>query len=80
MNLNFLRGPGNTSLDLARLIGASASLTYPFPFLWNVIAHGRVPDPSAFGMGYAAVLAAIGAMIGAKDICVAKANATGPQS
>lgn len=75
MNVNFLRGPGNVSLDIARLIGGSAAITYPFPFIWNVIKHGVVPDPSAFGVGYAAVLTAIGAMIGAKDICVARANA-----
>jgi hypothetical protein len=79
MNVNFLRGPGNISLDLARIIGASAALTYPFPFLWNVIAHGQVPDPAAFGTGYAAVLIAIGGMIGVKDFAVAKANATSPQ-
>ena len=79
MNVNFLRGPGNISLDLARIIGASAALTYPFPFLWNVIAHGSVPDPASFGSGYALVLTSIGAMIGAKDICTAKANATGQQ-
>jgi hypothetical protein len=76
MNLNFLRGPGNASLDLARLLGCSAGVIYPFPFIWNVIAHGVIPDPASFGTGYAAVLASIGAMIGAKDICVAKANAT----
>lgn len=75
MNLNFLRGPGNISLDLARIIGASAGFAYPFPFVWNVIAHGIVPDPASFGSGYALVLGAIGAMICVKDIGVAKANA-----
>lgn len=75
MNLNFLRGPGNISLDLARLIGASAAIIYPFPFIWAVVAHGVTPDPASFGTGYAAVLAAIGAMICAKDIGVAKATA-----
>jgi hypothetical protein len=76
MNIDLFRGPGNGSVDLARIIGASAGLLYPFPFLWNVVAHGVVPDPSAFGVGYAAVLGAIGVMIGTKDVCVAKANAT----
>jgi hypothetical protein len=76
VSLNFLRGPGNNGIELTRLIGASASLTYPFPFLWNVIAHGAVPEPAAFGTGYAAVLVAVGGMICAKDIGVAKANAT----
>jgi hypothetical protein len=76
---NFLRGPGNLSLDLARLIGASAGICYPAPFLWASFKHGTIPDPASFGTGYAAVLAAIGAMICAKDIGVAKANATGTQ-
>lgn len=76
MNINLLRGPGNGGIDLARIIGASAGVLYPFPFIWNVISKGVVPDPSAFGVGYAAVLAAIGALIATKDIGVAKANAT----
>ena len=75
MNANFLRGPGNISLDLTRLIGASAGVIYPFPFLWNVIAHGVIPDPASFGTGYAAVLGAIGLMIGGKDMLTAKAAA-----
>jgi hypothetical protein len=78
MNANFLRGPGNISLDLARIIGASAGVLYPFPFIFNVFAHGVVPDPASFGTGYAVVLGAIGVMIGAKDIAVAKAIATNP--
>ena len=78
MSLDFLKGPGNLSLDLARMIGASAALAYPFPFLWAVVKHGHVPDPTSFGSGYAMVLGAIGAMICAKDIGVAKANATAP--
>jgi hypothetical protein len=76
VSLNLFKGPGNNGFDLARIIGASASVTYPFPFIWNVIAHGAVPEPSAFGTGYAAVLVAVGALIAAKDIGVAKANAT----
>jgi len=76
INANFLRGPGNVSLDLTRLIGASAGALYPFPFIWNVIAHGVVPDPSSFGTGYAVVLGAIGLMIGGKDALTAKAVAT----
>lgn len=73
---NFLRGPGNVSLDIARIIAATAGVTYPAPFIYNVIAHGQVPDPASFGTGYAAVLVAIGGMICAKDIGVAKATAS----
>lgn len=74
MTLDFLKGPGNISLDLTRIIGASAALIYPFPYIWGVVKHGIIPDPSSFGSGYALVLGAIGAMICAKDIGVAKAN------
>jgi len=76
MTLNFLKGPGNISLDLMRLGGASAFVIYPFPFIWNVIAHGLVPDPASFGSGYALVMAAAGAAIGGKDMATAKANQT----
>lgn len=76
MNANFLRGPGNISLDIMRLGGASAFILYPLPYLLNAIRHGVVPDAS-FGTGYALVIGAIGAAIMAKDIGVAKANATG---
>ena len=77
MNINFLRGPGNISLDLMRMGGASALVIFPFPYVWNVVAHGIVPDPSAFGVGYAAVIGSVATAIGAKDLLVAKANATG---
>lgn len=79
MNLNFLRGPSNISIDLMRLGGASALILYPFPFIWNVIKHGIVPEPSAWGIGYATVLGAVGAAIMAKDIGVAKANSISDQ-
>jgi hypothetical protein len=77
---NIFRGPANMSLDLMRIGGASALVIYPFPYLWNVVAHGAVPEPSAFGVGYAAVIAAVAAAICTKDIGVAKANATSSAS
>lgn len=76
MNLNLLRGPGNISVDLTRIIGASAAVLYPFPFIFNVIAHGIVPDPASFGTGYSLVMGSIGLMIGGKDALTAKAAAT----
>ena len=79
MNVNFLRGPGNISLDLMRLAGAFVLLfAYPFPYLWGVFQHGVIPDPSSYGVGYAAVIGAVGVAIGAKDALVAKATATSP--
>lgn len=80
MNANFLRGVGNHGIELTRLIGASAAILYPFPFLWGVIAKGTIPDPASFGTGYAAVLGAIGLMIGAKDFGTAKAAATAAET
>ena len=73
---DLFKGPGNKSWDLARVIGAKAALVYPAPFLHSMIEKGTVPDAAAFGTGYAAVLIAIGGMIGVKDMAVAKANAT----
>lgn len=74
------KGPMNVSFDLMRIGGASALVIYPFPYLWNVVAHGVVPEPSTFGTGYALVITAVAAAIGGKDIAVAKANATNAQS
>jgi hypothetical protein len=75
MNLNFLRGPGNVSLDIMRLGGASAFILYPLPYLLNAFRHGVVPDAS-YGTGYALVIGAVGAGIFAKDVGVSKANST----
>jgi hypothetical protein len=44
------------------------------------VRHGTVPDPASFGTGYALVLAAIGALIGGKELAVAKANQTNAQT
>jgi hypothetical protein len=71
------RGP-NGNWDLGRIIGFKAGVAYPFVYVYALISKGSVPDPSAFGLGYAAVLAGIGGLIAAKDIGVAKANATPP--
>jgi hypothetical protein len=58
-----------------RIGGALAFVIYPAPFLYNVfVLHGALPDPASFGTGYAAVIAAVGAAICAKDIGVAKAS------
>lgn len=77
---NFLRGPQNVSLDLMRVIGAFvAFVAYPGPYLWNVVEHGIVPDPMAYGSAWAVVIGAIAAAIFAKDIGVAKANAISTQ-
>ena len=74
MNANFLRGPGNLSLDIMRLGGASAFILYPLPYIYAAISKGTLPDPAAFGSGYGIMIAAVGAAICAKDIGVAKAT------
>ena len=78
---DIFKGPMNVSLDLARIAGAFVVIVaYPFPYAWNVLKHGIVPEPSAFGTGYAAVILAVAAFIGGKDLAVAKANATTVQA
>lgn len=75
---DLFKGPQNKAWDLARIIGAKAALVYPMPFIYAAIHKGTLPDPAAWGTGYAAVLLAIGGMIGVKDVATAKANATPP--
>lgn len=75
LNVNFLRGPANISLDLMRMGGASVFVIFPFPYIANYLQHGVVPDPASFGQGYGLVIAAAGAAIAGKDYWVAKANA-----
>jgi hypothetical protein len=79
MKFNIFRNI-NGNFDLARIVGLKASLVYPAPFIWNAVRHGTVPDPASFGTGYALVLAAIGALIGGKELAVAKANQTNAQT
>lgn len=73
---NILKGPGNLSLDLMRIGGASAFVLYPLPYIYVAVTKGLLPDPGAFGTGYGVMIGAVGAAICAKDIGVAKANAT----
>jgi hypothetical protein len=74
LTLNFLRGPGNLSLDLMRIGGASAFILYPLPYIYVAITKGVLPDPGSFGTGYGVMIGAVGAAICAKDIGVAKAT------
>jgi hypothetical protein len=53
-----------------------AVFSYSFAFLYALIWLQKVPDWSALGVGYAAVLAGAVAFVAGKDIGVAKANAT----
>lgn len=69
---DLFKGPGNKAWDLARILGAKASVAYTGAFLYALLDRHAVPDWSALGMGYAAVLAGAGAMIGVKDMAAAK--------
>lgn len=74
---NFLRGPGNTHIELGRLLWALATLAliaYEGVAIW--INHQSF-SAVEFGGGAAAILAAGGFGIAAKDTGVAKAAATG---
>lgn len=73
---DLFRGPGNKSWELARFMSAGSFLSYTGAFLYALIWKGAVPDWAALGVGYAAVLAGAGAMIGLKDVALAKAKAT----
>lgn len=77
---DIFKGPANVSFDLMRVGGFSAFVLFPLPYIYTVFHKGAVPDPVAFGTGYALVIAAIAGAIGGKDIAVAKANATAAQS
>lgn len=80
LNFNFLRGRGNVSLDLMRLLGAFVGfVAYPFPYAWNIIKNGIVPDPMAYGSAWAIVIGAIAGAIYAKEVGIAKANAIAPE-
>lgn len=73
-------GVGNHHWDIARMTAMWAVLSYSFAFLWALIRLHNVPDWSALGVGYAAVLAGAVAFVAGKDISTAKANATNAQA
>jgi hypothetical protein len=73
---DIFKSVGNTHWDIARFTAMWAVLSYSFAFLYALIRLEKVPDWSALGIGYAAVLAGAVAFVAGKDIGVAKANAT----
>jgi hypothetical protein len=73
---DILMGIGNNHWDIARATAMWAVFSYSFAFLYALIRLEKVPDWSALGIGYAAVLGGAVAFVAGKDIAVAKANAT----
>jgi hypothetical protein len=73
---DILMGIGNNHWDIARATAMWAVFSYSFAFLYALIRLEKVPDWSALGVGYAAVLGGAVAFVAGKDIAVAKANAT----
>ncbi len=71
---DILMGIGNTHWDIARMTALWAVLSYSFAFLYALIWLQKVPDWSALGVGYAAVLAGAVTFVAGKDIAIAKAN------
>lgn len=69
-------GIGNNHWDVARATAVWAIASYSFAFLYALIVLKKVPDWSALGVGYAAVLAGAVAFVAGKDISTAKAKAT----
>jgi 4-hydroxybenzoate polyprenyltransferase len=70
---SFLKGISG-SVDLMRIGGASALVMYPAPYLYLAFKHLVMPEPSAFGTGYAAVILAAAAAVGGKELAIAKAS------
>lgn len=75
MIFGFLRNLSG-GFDLMRIGGCSAFILYPLPYIYTVFHSHAVPDPVAFGTGYALVIAAIAGAIGGKEMALAKASAT----
>jgi hypothetical protein len=75
---DLLKGVGNDGWDLARLSSAWAIISFSGAFLYALIGLGKVPDWSALGVGYAAVLTGAAAFVAGKDMAKAKAQATPP--
>jgi hypothetical protein len=67
-------------IDSARIIGLKASIVYPATVAWTSYKAHTAIEPGSFGTGYALLLAAVGAMIGGKELAVAKANQTNAQT
>jgi len=76
MSWSFLKGPNNTHVELGRLlwaVGTIALIAYQGVAIW----FNKQPfSPVEFGAGEAAILAAGGFGIAAKDTGVAKAAST----
>ncbi len=75
---DLFKGVNGASWELARVMSGWALGTYTGTYIAALAWKGTIPDPSAFGVGLAAVMAGCGAMIGIKDIARAKANSTDP--
>ncbi len=54
----------NSSLDIAKISGALTVLSFVALSIYAVVAKGQTWDPTAFGVGAGAVIAAMGAALG----------------
>lgn len=62
-------GPGNTYLDLGRVVGFIAALALIGSAFWNMHLGKEIElGPAGLGGGLAAVVGAIAGLIAAKDI------------
>jgi hypothetical protein len=72
---DLFKGIGNDHWELARIMAAWSVLSYSGAFIYALAAKNSVPDWSSLGVGFAALLAGSGALIGIKDFARAKSNA-----
>jgi hypothetical protein len=75
MRFNLFRSLSG-SVDLARIIGAKASVVYPVVIGYTAYKAHTAVEPGSFGSGYLQVLTGIGILIGGKELAVAKAKET----
>lgn len=70
-------GPGNTYLDLGRIISTAVAIALIGAQLWNIHLGKEIDlGPGGLGGGLAALITAIAALIAAKDIAHGKSKAS----
>lgn len=78
MSFNFLKGIGNTHIELGRLTWFMGCAAMIFGLVWSIVINKEafLANSLTFGGGFAAILAAGGFGIAAKEKGIADAKAT----
>jgi len=61
-----LTGRDNQTPDVVRVLGVLMGIQFMVNAGWDLVVHTHHFDPNAYGLGAAALLAAIGAALGLK--------------